>query len=117
MENALGVGPEMTISSTFIGESYMAGGAFAVALTGLLFGILTGWWSRMAIGLSSALGLLIYASGFLAAVISMRSLFTLTVTILPTIAAILMATVFTRKTPVRTEIAARGISHRSHALR
>ena len=117
MENALGVGPEMTISSTFIGESYMAGGAFAVALTGLFFGILTGWWSRMAIGLSSALGLLIYASGFLAAVISMRSLFTLTVTILPTIAAILMATVFTRKTPVRTEIAARGISHRSHALR
>ncbi|MBV8588438.1 MAG: hypothetical protein JO308_19310, partial [Verrucomicrobia bacterium] len=122
MESALGVGPEMTVSSTFIGESYMAGGAFAVALTALFFGILTGWWGRMAIGLSSALGLLIYASGFLAVVISMRSLFTLTVTILPTTAAILMAMVFTKKSPPtkspdRTDIPARGIPSRTHALR
>jgi hypothetical protein len=105
MEDALGVGSEMTISSTFIGESYLAYGAIGVALAGLFFGILTGWWSRMTIGLSSALGLLIYASGFLAVVISMRSLFTLTVTILPTIAAIAMARLFTRRSPDRTDMA------------
>jgi hypothetical protein len=117
MEDALNVGPEMTISSTFIGESYMAAGAIGVAIAGLFFGILTGWWGRMAVGLSSALGLLIYSSGFLSVVISMRSLFTLTVTILPTIAAIAMAMIFTRKSPVHADTAPRGIPHRSHALR
>lgn len=75
MEDALGVDSEMTVSSTYIGEAYMAGGAFAVIITGLMFGALTGWWARFAVGLSSGLGLLIYASGFLAIAISMRSLY------------------------------------------
>jgi hypothetical protein len=117
MEDALGVGSQMTISATFIGESYIAAGAFGVALAGLFFGVLTGWWSRMTIGLSSALGLLIYASGFLAVVISMRSLFTLTVTILPTMAAIFMAMVFTRKSPERADTTPRRVPYGSHALR
>lgn len=97
MEDALGVGSEMTISSTFIGEAYMAGGAFAVIITGLMFGILTGWWARFAIGLSSGLGLLIYASGFLAIAISMRSLYVFSVAILPTIAAMMLAVLLNPK--------------------
>jgi hypothetical protein len=97
MEDALGVGSEMTISATYIGESYMAGGAFAVALTGLFFGLITSWWSRFAVGLSSGLGLLIYASGFLAIAISMRSLYVFSVAILPTVAAMALAMIFTRK--------------------
>jgi hypothetical protein len=116
MEEALGVGPEMTISSTFIGESYMAAGGFGVILAGLFFGILTGWWGRVAIGLSSPLGLLIYASGFLAVVISMRSLFMLTVTMLPTLAAITLAILFTRKSPPQPVQHPR-IPHGSYALR
>ncbi|MBW0001646.1 MAG: oligosaccharide repeat unit polymerase [Verrucomicrobia bacterium] len=91
MEDALGVDPQMTISSTYIGEAYMAGGALAVVITGLLFGALTGWWARFAVGLSSGLGLLIYASGFLAIAISMRSLYVFSVAILPTIAAMVLA--------------------------
>jgi hypothetical protein len=97
MEDALGVGSEMTISSTYIGEAYMAGGAFAVIFTGLMFGVLTGWWARFAVGLSSGLGLLIYASGFLAIAISMRSLYVFSVAILPTIAALVLAMLLTRK--------------------
>jgi hypothetical protein len=97
LEEALGVGPEMTIAASFIGESYMAGGAFAVALTGLFFGMLTGWWARFTVGLSSGLGLLIYASGFLAIGISMRSLYVLSVAALPTVAAVVLAMLLTRR--------------------
>jgi hypothetical protein len=97
LEDALGVGPEMTISASFIGESYMAGGAFAVVLTGIFFGMLTGWWGRFTVGLSSGLGLLIYASGFLAIAISMRSLYVLSVAILPTVAAIALAMLLTKR--------------------
>jgi hypothetical protein len=104
MEDALGVGPEMTISSSFIGESYMAGGVFAVAFTGIFFGMLAGWWGRFTLGLSSGLGLLIYASGFLAIAISMRSLYVLSVAILPTVAAITLAMLLTRKPVERKQI-------------
>jgi hypothetical protein len=68
-----------------------------VALTGLFFGMLTGWWARFTVGLSSGLGLLIYASGFLAIGISMRSLYVLSVAILPTMAAIVLAMFLTRR--------------------
>ena len=98
MEDALGVDPEMTVSSTYIGESYMAGGAFAVVITGLMFGALTGWWARFAVGLSSGLGLLIYASGFLAIAISMRSLYVFSVAVLPTIAAMVLAMLLNPRT-------------------
>jgi hypothetical protein len=104
MEDALGVGSEMTISASFIGESYMAGGVFAVAFTGIFFGMLAGWWGRFTVGLSSGLGLLIYASGFLAIAISMRSLFVLSVAILPTVAAITLAMLLTRKPVERKQI-------------
>ncbi|MBV9490566.1 MAG: oligosaccharide repeat unit polymerase, partial [Verrucomicrobia bacterium] len=99
MEESLGVGEEMTISSTYIGEAYMAGGVVGVILAGFIFGMITGWWGRFAIGLSSGLGLLIYASGFLAIALSMRSLFVFTVAILPTVGAMVLAMLLTRKAP------------------
>jgi hypothetical protein len=83
-----------TLSATFVGESYMAGGIFGVVLAGIFFGILTGWWGRFASGISSEFGFLIYASGFLAIAISMRSLFWLTTNALPPIAAIVLARIF-----------------------
>ncbi|HEY0792716.1 MAG TPA: hypothetical protein VGD78_16760 [Chthoniobacterales bacterium] len=108
MEDALNVGPEMTISSTFIGESYMAGGPFAVVFAGFFFGAVTGWWGRFTVGLSSGLGLLIYASGFLAIAISMRSLYVFSVAILPTLAATVLAALLTRRPRADASLAAPG---------
>lgn len=87
----------LTISATFVGEAYMAGGYIAVLLTGLFFGALTGWWSYLGSPQNSELGILIYASGFFAAVISMRSLFVLTTAMLPTLAAIALGTVVVKQ--------------------
>lgn len=87
IEDALGV-EGITIASSFVGEAYMSGGWFAVLLAGLFFGVVTGWWSQLPTARISQLGILIYASGFFAAVISMRSLFVFSTALLPTIAAI-----------------------------
>lgn len=87
IEDALGVSG-LTIAASFVGEAYMAGGFVAVLLTGLFFGTITGWWSSLASTRNSELGILIYASGFFAAVISMRSLFVFTTALLPTLAAV-----------------------------
>jgi hypothetical protein len=80
--NATGV----SISSTFVGESYMMGGYPAVLMIGLLFGWLGSWWDRIGRDLRSNLGIIIYASGFLTAVGSMRSFLFTTTTLLPTFA-------------------------------
>jgi oligosaccharide repeat unit polymerase len=80
--NAKGV----TISSTFVGESYMMGGYPSVLLVGLLFGWLGSWWDRTGRDLRSNLGIIIYASGFLTALGSMRSFLFTTTTLLPTFA-------------------------------
>ncbi len=79
---------DMTIAASFVGEAYMSWGWIGVFIAGLFFGGLTGWWSRLASARNSELGILIYASGFLAAVISMRSLFVFTTAILPTVLAL-----------------------------
>lgn len=89
IEETLGV-EGLTISASFVGEAWMAGGFLAVLGTGLLMGALTGWWSYLGSGHNSELGMLIYASGFFATVISMRSLFTFTTALLPTVAALVI---------------------------
>ena len=89
IEHALGeFSGSITISASFAGEAYMAGGFFGVLLCALFFGAINGWWSHLMGPKNSELGILIYASGFFAAVISMRSLFTYTTALLPTVAAI-----------------------------
>lgn len=87
IEEALGA-EGLTIAASFVGEAYMSGGFFAIVLTGAIFGALTAWWSKLATDRISQLGILVYASGFFAAVISMRSIFVFSTAILPTIAAI-----------------------------
>src|SRR5262249_18094094 len=76
----------VTTSSTFVGESYMVGGYPAVLMVGLLFGWLAGWWDRIGRDLRSNLGIIIYISGFLTALLSMRSFLFTTTTLLPTFA-------------------------------
>ena len=89
MEDALGASG-LTLGASFAGEAYMSGGLLAVALIALGFGALTGWWSHLASPRNSELGILIYASGFFATVISMRSLFVFTTALLPTVAALVI---------------------------
>jgi hypothetical protein len=97
-EDALGM-RGLTLSSTFVGEGYMMGGYAAVLGVGLLFGWLAGWWNRMGSDLSSNLRVILYASGFFAAAISMRSTIWLTTAILPT--ALLWLYLWRQKRPKR----------------
>lgn len=78
-----------TVAATYLGECYMMAGIAGVAGISLLLGALAAWWNRMAMRMQSDYGLLVYALGFFAAAITMRSLFWLTTTILPVIALII----------------------------
>lgn len=77
-----------TIAATFVGEAYMSGGLFAVAASGLVLGLLATFWNRFSSPKNSELGLLVYSSGFFAVTITMRSCFSMTTAILPSIAGI-----------------------------
>jgi hypothetical protein len=89
MESASGADEEgWTVAASFIGEAYIAGGMPVILITGLFFGFLCTWWSQFASPKNSEIGVLIYASGFVAVAISMRSLFAFTTALLPTIIAI-----------------------------
>ena len=82
---------DVTISATFAGESYISGGYVAVLLVGLVLGAAMGFWNTTASPRNSEIGILVYASGFFAAVITMRSLFAFTTAVLPTIASLCVA--------------------------
>ncbi len=77
-----------TISTTFLGEAYMMGGPLAVFGMSSVLAALFSWWNLLASRRNSEFGMLIYASGFAAAVISMRSMQWLSTTILPTIGGV-----------------------------
>jgi oligosaccharide repeat unit polymerase len=84
-----------TIATTYIGEAYMAFGILGVIAASLGFGALAGWWNRLG-GYSSAAALtsVLYASGFFALAISMRSLLTFTTAALPTLALFVIVRLF-----------------------
>ena len=84
-----------TIATTYIGEAYMAFGILGVIAASLGFGALAGWWNRLG-GYSSAAALtsVLYASGFFALAISMRSLLTFTTAALPTLALLVIVRLF-----------------------
>ena len=96
IEEAVGV-EGLTLATTFVGEAHMAFGTFGIFAFGMLFGLFAGWWSHLASPRNSDFGVLIYASGFFAIVISMRSLLVFTTAILPTMAAIVAGTVLIDK--------------------
>ncbi|MFH1499090.1 MAG: O-antigen polymerase [Verrucomicrobiota bacterium] len=100
IEEALGASG-LTLASSFIGEAYISGGTFGVLATALVFGLLFGWWNRLGSADNSPFGHLVFASGFFAAVISMRSMLVFTTAILPTIAAIVLGSWLLRRQPVR----------------
>ena len=82
----LGVREGTTISATFIGEAYMSAGLFGVIIAGLGLGYFCQWWTQKAFSPQSNFGIVIYGSGFFAVAITMRSMYMLTVALLPTLA-------------------------------
>lgn len=111
IEDAMNV-EGLTISATFAGEAYMSGGTAVVLLTGLALGAFLGWWGTLSSPHNSEVGHLVFASGFFAAVISMRSLFVFTTALLPPLAAIIISTL-----AVRVLIAqARRLLHRARPM-
>jgi hypothetical protein len=92
IEDALGVGDlGYSLSSTFVGEAYMMGGYNAVIVAGLLFGFLAAWWNRLGLDLRSNVSVILYATGFFAAAISMRSSAFATTAMLPVVAMFFIA--------------------------
>jgi hypothetical protein len=65
---------------------YMAGGMLGVMIAGLLLGAAGEMWNRVGRQPGSTFAQLLYASGFLCAASTMRSLLWISVTILPTVA-------------------------------
>ena len=90
IEEALNGDDAFTIATTFIGEAYMAFGTTGVILTSLLFGWLAGQWNRFAGSQGGSMEVVIFASGFFTAAITMRSLIWMTTAMLPTVALLLV---------------------------
>ena len=86
IEAALGASPGMTLSCTFVGEAYMAGGLLSVLIFSLGFGAAAEMWNRVGRDIGSPISQLLYASGFLCAAIGMRSMLSLVPLLLPTFA-------------------------------
>jgi hypothetical protein len=77
-----------TVAATYLGESYMMSGMLGVIGMSVFFGAAAAWWNRMAMQKQSDYALLVFALGFFAAGLTMRSFFWLTTAILPVIALI-----------------------------
>jgi oligosaccharide repeat unit polymerase len=115
IEDALGT-EGMTVAASFAGEAYMAGGMIAVLACGIFFGAATGWWSHLSSPKNSEMGLLIYASGFFAAVISMRSLFVFTTALMPTVAGTVIAIYLVRFLTARVARLAKRLRARARPI-
>jgi hypothetical protein len=87
IETALGVQAEgLTVSCTYVGEAYMAGGLLAVLTISLVFGAAAEMWNRVGLTSNQQFNQILYVSGFLCAAIGMRSMLAITPLMLPTIA-------------------------------
>lgn len=75
-----------TLACTFAGEAYMAFGLAGVLIAGLIFGAAAGRWNQVGQDRNSSFSQILYASGFLCAAMSMRSLLTMVPFMLPTLA-------------------------------
>ncbi|WP_299938744.1 hypothetical protein [uncultured Pelagimonas sp.] len=79
----------LTLSATFVGELWMAGGYMAVLMAALSFGALSAYWNRRAVGARSNLDMIIFAVALFPAGLGMRSFMSLAPTLLPLLAIIL----------------------------
>ena len=102
-----------TVAATFVGEAYMSGGNLAVFLIALALGALARWWGLLASPRNSEFGVLIYASGFFAAAMAMRSMLVLTTALLPSVVGIIGGFIFIRRIKsIKARRAEKGALHR-----
>ena len=78
----------MTIAATFVGESYISFGLPGVIGFGLFLGWICGFWNQVGQFSNNTFGQIVFASGFGAIAICMRSLIFFTTALLPTLALI-----------------------------
>lgn len=91
-----------TLACTFAGEAYMALGFAGVLIAGLFFGAAAGWWNHVGQDRNSSFSQILYASGFLCAAMSMRSLLTMVPFMLPTLAMWVIGKFWLPKASVHT---------------
>jgi oligosaccharide repeat unit polymerase len=91
-----------TVATSVVGEEYIMHGFIAVFLMSVFFGACCAWWNLLASPKNSEFGILVYASGFFSAVITMRSMNWFSTALLPTLAGLLLGYLFLRQ-------------HRNHA--
>ena len=101
IESVLAASPGMTLSCTFIGEAYMAGGLLAVLLFSLLFGVAAEIWNRVGSNSNAQFARLLYVSGFLCAALAMRSVLSMVPFMLPTLALWLFGKVWLSRWSLR----------------
>jgi len=75
-----------TLSATYVGELWMAGGLFAVVLASLIFGASAARWNRLGATAQGNLDKIVFATGFFAAGLGMRSFMSVAPAVLPTLA-------------------------------
>lgn len=92
LEEAVGV-EGMTIAVTWVGEAFIAGGWVWIVGIGLAIGAFCGWWNHLARYITTPFALIVFASGFYAVLLLMRSLMFFTTALLPSIALIVMGLV------------------------
>ena len=99
-----------TVATSVVGEEYIMHGFIAVSLMSLFFGACCAWWNLLASPKNSEFGILVYASGFFSAVITMRSMNWFSTALLPTLAGLLLGYIFLvqhRRQPARAAAPAR----------
>jgi len=77
-----------TVATSVVGEEYIMHGLLAVFLMSVFFGACCAWWNLLASPKNSEFGILIYASGFFSAVITMRSMNLFSTALLPSLAGL-----------------------------
>lgn len=92
-----GIGGQMTMAATFIGEAYMSLGIVGVIFGGFFFGAFARWWVRQVGTYQSDWSVLVYASGMFTISITLRSSMQFTTAVLPTVLLLLVIYFFTRR--------------------
>ena len=96
IEEVIGVSG-MTLSATFVGELWMAGGYLAVAIAALCFGVVAARWNRIGASADNTMKLILFAAGFFPAGIGMRSFMSVAPTVLPIIGLLMFMRYLTQE--------------------
>ncbi|MEX0330177.1 MAG: hypothetical protein AB3N64_02025 [Puniceicoccaceae bacterium] len=82
-----------TVAVAWVGEAYIAGGRPWIIAIGLLIGMFCCYWNHLAKYITTPFPLIVFASGFYAILLLMRSLQFFTTSLLPSVALVVMGIV------------------------